>query len=218
MGRTTVKCRRFFKRGDFVVNLSVIEGRNNIMPLNSNEVADELLCSATSKNLPIQERNEKTMRNGTQTLMNSVVHAAEQPTYAVVGTLLQFVSTPERNGGNLSVMRGGIPPRTIIPLHSHASPEVFYVLEGVMEVFQQDGDASGWQTATIGDVVTISILVGDGQLERFFNELAVPLGPGEAPPVPTPEAMQKFFEVAARYEYWIGSPQDNASIGIPTAS
>jgi quercetin dioxygenase-like cupin family protein len=218
MGRTTVKCRRFFKRGDFVVNLSVIEGRNNIMPLNSNEVADELLCSATSKNLPIQERNEKTMRNGTQTLMNSVVHAAEQPTYAVVGTLLQFVSTPERNGGNLSVMRGGIPPRTIIPLHSHASPEVFYVLEGVMEVFQQDGDASGWQTATSGDVVTISILVGDGQLERFFNELAVPLGPGEAPPVPTPEAMQKFFEVAARYEYWIGSPQDNASIGIPTAS
>ena len=200
------------------MNLSAIEGRNNIMPLNSNEVADELLCSATSKNLPIQERNEKTMRNGTQTLMNSVVHAAEQPTYAVVGTLLQFVSTPERNGGNLSVMRGGIPPRTIIPLHSHASPEVFYVLEGVMEVFQQDGDASGWQTATIGDVVTISILVGDGQLERFFNELAVPLGPGEAPPVPTPEAMQKFFEVAARYEYWIGSPQDNASIGIPTAS
>jgi len=90
------------------------------------------------KNLPIQERKEKTMRNGTQTLMNSVVHAAEQPTYAVVGTLLQFVSTPERNGGNLSVMRGGIPPRTIIPLHSHASPEVFYVLEGVMEVFQQD--------------------------------------------------------------------------------
>ena len=107
-----------------VVNLPVIEGRNNIMPLNSNEVADELLCSATSKNLPSQERKEKTMRNGTQTLMNSVVHAAEQPTYAVVGTLLQFVSTPERNGGNLSVMRGGIPPRTIIPLHSHASPEV----------------------------------------------------------------------------------------------
>jgi len=75
------------------------------------------------KNLPIQEWKEKTMRNGTQALMNSVVHATEQPTYAVVGTLLQFVSTPERNGGNLSVMRGGIPPRTIIPLHSHASPE-----------------------------------------------------------------------------------------------
>jgi quercetin dioxygenase-like cupin family protein len=187
------------------------------------------------KNLPIQERKGMTMRIGTQTLMNSVVHAAEQPTYAVVGTLLQFVSTPERNGGNLSVMRGGIPPRTIITLHSHASPEVFYVLEGVMEVFQQDGDASGWQTATIGDVVTIaggvkhalrnlgdtavtSILVGDGQLERFFNELAVPLGPGEAPPVPTPEVMQKIFEVTARYKYWIGSPQDNASIGIPAAS
>ena len=171
------------------------------------------------------------MRNGAQALMNSVIHAAEQPTYAVVGTLLQFVSTPERNGGNLSVMRAGIPPRTIIPLHSHASPEVFYVLEGTMEVFQHDESASGWQTATSGDVVTIAggvkhalrnagdtavsaILVGDGQLERFFHELAVPLGSGDTPPAPTPDVMQKLYEVAARYEYWIGSPQDNASIGI----
>jgi len=171
------------------------------------------------------------MRNDAQALMNSVVHSAQQPTYAVVGTLLQFVSAPERNGGNLSVMRAGILPRTIIPLHSHASPEVFYVLEGAIEVFQQDGSESGWQTATSGDVVTIAvgvkhalrnagdtavaaILVGDGQLERFFRELAVPLGLGEAPPVPTPEVMQRLFEVASRYEYWIGSLQDNALIGI----
>jgi hypothetical protein len=26
--------------------------------------------------------------------------------------------------------------------------------------------------------------------------------------------MQKLFEVAARYNYWIGSPAENASIGI----
>jgi hypothetical protein len=26
--------------------------------------------------------------------------------------------------------------------------------------------------------------------------------------------MQKLFEVAARYEYWIGSPSENAAIGI----
>jgi len=163
--------------------------------------------------------------------MNTIVHSAEEPTVAVVGTLLQFISTPEQNGGNISVMRGGIPPRAVIPLHSHASPEIFYVLEGTMEVFQDDGQLSGWQTAEVGDVVTIAggvkhalrnpadaavsaVLVSDAQLHHFFGELAHPLGLGEAPPVPTPDVMQKLFEVAARYGYWIGSPQDNASIGI----
>jgi quercetin dioxygenase-like cupin family protein len=163
--------------------------------------------------------------------MNIIVHAAKEPTVAVVGTLLQFISTPERNGGNMCVMRGGIPARAVIPLHSHASPEIFYVLEGPMEVFQDDGKSSAWQMAEVGDVVTIAggvkhalrnpgdravvtVLVSDEQLYRFFGELADPLGPGEAPPVPTPDVMQRLFEVAARYGYWIGSPQDNASIGI----
>ena len=171
------------------------------------------------------------MHTAFESHMNTIVDAAKEPTVAVVGTLLQFISTPERNGGNISVMRGGIPARAVIPLHSHASPEIFYVLEGTMEVFQNDGQSSAWQTAKIGDVVTIAggvkhalrnagdtavaaILVSDEQLYHFFGELADPLGPGEAPPVPTPEVMQKLLEVAARYGYWIGSPQDNASIGI----
>ena len=41
----------------------------------------------------------QTIANG---LLNPVVRTADAPMYAVVGTLLQFVSTPEQNGGNLS--------------------------------------------------------------------------------------------------------------------
>lgn len=89
-------------------------------------------------------------------LLNPVVRTTDEPMYAVVGTLLQFVSTPDQNGGNLSVMRGGIPPRAVIPLHSHADAEIFYLTEGTMEVFQDDGTSSGWQTANPGDVVTIA--------------------------------------------------------------
>jgi quercetin dioxygenase-like cupin family protein len=164
-------------------------------------------------------------------LLNPIVHTTDEPMYAVVGTLLQFVSTPDRNGGNLSVMRGGIPPRAVIPLHSHDDVEIFYVTEGTMEVFQDDGTSSGWQTAYPGDVVTIAggvkhairkpnstsvmtVLVSGGQLYSFFRELAQPLNPGATPPVPTPEVMQRLFEVAARYQYWIGSPSENAAIRI----
>lgn len=164
-------------------------------------------------------------------LINRVVRAADEPMFAVVGTLLQFVSTPDQNSGNLSVMRAGIPPKAVIPLHSHADPEIFYLTEGTMEVFQDDGRSSQWQTANPGDVVTIAggvkhalrnpaanpvmtVLVSEGQLYRFFQELAEPLDPGAQPPVPTPGVMQRLFEVAARYRYWIGSPAENAAIGI----
>jgi quercetin dioxygenase-like cupin family protein len=178
--------------------------------------------------LIVQRRKMETLRRG---LLNRVVPTADAPMFAVVGTLLQFVSTPDQNGGNLSVMRGGIPPRAVIPLHNHAAAEIFYLTEGTMEVFQDDGTSSGWQTAQPGDAVTVAggvkhalrnpglnpvmmVLVTEEQLYRFFRELAEPLEPGVAPPVPTPEVMQRLYKVAARYQYWIGSPADNAAIGI----
>lgn len=146
--------------------------------------------------------------------LNPIIRPTDEPTFAVLGTLLQFVSTPDQNGGSLSVMRGGIPPRAVIPLHSHADAEIFYVTEGTMEVFQDDGISSGWQTVDTGEVVTIAggvkhairnsgstlvmtVLVSEGQLYRFFRELAEPLDPGTAPPVPKPEVMRKLFEVAS---------------------
>jgi quercetin dioxygenase-like cupin family protein len=146
-----------------------------------------------------------TLRSG---LLNPAVRTADAPMFAVVGTLVQFVSTPDQNGANLSVMRAGIPPRAVIPLHSHAAPEIFYVTEGTMEVFQDDGTSSGWQTAKPGEVVTIAggvkhalrnpgsnpvmtVLVSEDQLYRFFRELAEPLEPGAPSPVPTPEVMQR---------------------------
>ncbi|SEG69211.1 Cupin domain-containing protein [Bryocella elongata] len=170
--------------------------------------------------------------NATETgNVNSIVRIHDEPTFAVVGTLLQFISTPEQSRANLSVMRGWVPAKTVIPLHSHADPEVFYVTEGSMEVFQDDARSAKWQVATAGDVVTIAggvkhalrnsgsldvatVLVSQEQLYRFFRELAEPLDPGGSPPAPTPEVMQKLFDVASRYHYWIGSPSDNAAIGI----
>jgi quercetin dioxygenase-like cupin family protein len=163
-------------------------------------------------------------------VLEAIIPASGQPMFSVVGTLLQFVSTPEQNGANLSVMRGGIPAGAVVPLHSHASPEIFYLTEGTLDVFQE-GQHPEWKTATIGDVVTVrggvkhalrnqgsalvmSVLISDEQLYRFFRELAEPLDSTSGPPPPTPEVMQKLFEVAARHDFWIGSPAENAAIGI----
>src|SRR5579862_5900463 len=64
---------------------------------------------------------------------------SEQQTFIVLGVLLQFLSTPEQINDQIGVMRGTVPPGVVIPLHSHADPEIFYVLNGSLEVFQAEG-------------------------------------------------------------------------------
>ena len=120
-----------------------------------------------------------------------------------------------------------MPSGVVIPLHSHADPEIFYVLDGSLEVFQ----AEGWQTINAGKVVSIpgnsrhalrntspspttSITVSKQQLYSFFRELARPFDPHMPLAPPTPNEMQQLFSAAEKYEYWIASPDENAAIGI----
>jgi len=152
---------------------------------------------------------------------------AEEQTFIVLGVLLQFLSTPEQINDQITVTRGTVPSGVVIPLHSHADPEIFYVLNGSLEVFQ----AEGWQTVTAGEVVSIpgnvrhalrntspspitSITVSKQELYSFFRELARPFDPNRPPAPPTPEEMQQLFSVAEKYEYWLASREENAAIGI----
>jgi quercetin dioxygenase-like cupin family protein len=68
---------------------------------------------------------------------------AEEQTFIVLGVLLQFLSTPEQINDQISVMRGTLLSGVQIPLHSHADPEIFYVLNGSIEVFQAEGQSAG---------------------------------------------------------------------------
>src|ERR1700724_2812537 len=169
--------------------------------------------------------------NTTSETKTGTNRGGEEQTFIVLGVLLQFLSTPEQINDQIGVMRGTVPSGVVIPLHSHADPEIFYVLNGSLEVFQAEGPSAGWQTVNAGEVVSIpgnvrhalrntspspitSITVSRQELYSLFRELARPFDPNRPPAPPTPEEMQHLFSVAEKYEFWLASTNENAAIGI----
>jgi quercetin dioxygenase-like cupin family protein len=157
--------------------------------------------------------------------------AVSEETFDVFGIQLQFLVTPQQTNEQVSVYRGTIPPGVFIPLHSHAESEIFYVLDGALEVFRGAGSATGWSSIAPGRVVAIPgdrkhalrntstrpttvVLVTQNELYGFFRELAKSLSLGKPPAPPSPQEMQHLFAAAAKYHYWIGSPAENAEIGL----
>jgi uncharacterized protein YaiE (UPF0345 family) len=128
-------------------------------------------------------------------------------------------------------MRGTIAPGIVVPLHSHPDPEILYISQGAIEVFQGAGPNAEWSTVCAGETVSIpgnikhairntsghpaiTILVTKTGIHRFFEELAQPFDPNQPPAPPTPEQMQNLVALAAKYSYWMASPEENAAIGI----
>jgi hypothetical protein len=52
------------------------------------------------------------------------------------------------------------------------------------------------------------------QLGRFFQEIVRPVTPGVPPPSPTLAELAHCMRLAAHYHHWLGSPADNAAVGI----
>src|SRR5271154_2357606 len=138
--------------------------------------------------------------------------ASDEQTFDVFGILLQFLVMPEEADAPISVYRGVVPSGVIVPLHSHVEPEIFYVLDGALEVYVESGPEQGWSTFVAGDVLTIpgnvkhalrntgstpaiTILVTQDELYKFFREIAKPFGGVPVPP--SPERMQSLFLAAS---------------------
>ncbi|HEY4046393.1 MAG TPA: cupin domain-containing protein [Acidobacteriaceae bacterium] len=149
-------------------------------------------------------------------------------TYVVLGVLMQFLVAPDATSGNVAMLHSELRPGTIIPLHNHADSEIFYLPSGSLEAYEEQ---EGWKTFGPGQAIAITgrvkhairnvsdksalaIAVTGRDLYSFFAELAAPLESASPSAPPTPEQMQHLFAVAAKYGYWLGSPEDNAAIGI----
>lgn len=161
---------------------------------------------------------------------NPTTFPAPDPMFDVFGVQLQFLVTPEKTGNQTSLYKGILPSGVVIPLHSHPDSEVFYLLEGMLEVYQENGESKCWHSLSAGNAIAVApgvkhalrntssapstvIAVTEHCLYEFFREIAKPAEQGLMTPL-SPEDMQRLLAVAAKYSYWMGSPEENAAVGI----
>jgi quercetin dioxygenase-like cupin family protein len=147
------------------------------------------------------------------------------------GTLFEFLASPDETGSEICLIRGMIPPGVAVPLHSHSDVELFYVLEGSLEAFQAGNGNHGWVSFGQGNIVSVpgntkhalrnssplpatAVIVTTSKLYSFFQEVSKPFDRDRKATRPTPEEIQRLTETAARYGYWMGSPEENAAIGL----
>jgi quercetin dioxygenase-like cupin family protein len=165
-------------------------------------------------------------------LQAQLIHSSREPLFNILGPVIQFLVDPTGTAGAFGLIRGVVAPGIAIPLHSHADPEVIYVLEGVLEFLQYKEHSSQWLAAKPGDVISIQsnvkhalrntssdsvtlLLATTPNIYSFFRELANP-GENSDGPIgpPTPADMERLLTLSAKHHYWIASPQENAAIGL----
>jgi quercetin dioxygenase-like cupin family protein len=136
---------------------------------------------------------------------------------------LELLTTPE---DSYWVMRASLQPGEAVPLHSHADREDFYLISGEAEALVETSHGLEWQTIQAGDFIHIpgnmkhawrnrhsapaeQIVVTTAKLGRFLQELGELIRTnGED------RTMETLGRLAERYGYWLGSPQENAELGI----
>lgn len=145
----------------------------------------------------------------------------------VFGPRVDFLTVAEDGENQICVMRAVIPPGVTVPLHRHDDFEDFLILAGSHQVLVDDGNGLHWRDASAGDYVRIpgdvphahrnvsdepavDLIITTPRMGRFFREIGRPVG---SPP-PTPQELDHFVDTAARYGYWLGTPEDNAAVGI----
>ena len=148
----------------------------------------------------------------------------------VLGPTIEIVGELGAGDDDLCLIRCVMPAGTVVPLHSHRDRESLLVTEGSLEILQTPGVAWGWATVDTGgfvdipgdvphalrnrsDASAVLILVTTMRIARFFRAISRParsLPPGPPPP----ELLQRFVETSQAFGYWLGTPEENAAIGL----
>ena len=161
------------------------------------------------------------------TVLREIAAATPYATVDVFGPTLEFVSGPDDPAADFWVMRGVVPPGVVVPLHSHDDAEDFFILAGTQQVLTKSDQGLKWSDVNAGDYVhipagvphahrnvsdepAVELVVTTARLGRFFQEVAR----SEIRQPPTPAELAEFVAVAARYGYDLGTPEQNAAVGI----
>ncbi|UVF22207.1 cupin domain-containing protein (plasmid) [Microvirga terrae] len=171
------------------------------------------------------------MPNSTsKNLVAHFVNPLDAETLDVMGPQIQLLVEPGADHAP-SVMRGTIPPGTVVPLHSHDDPETFIGLSGEAEGLIHSADEFRWVRIQAGDIFHVpggakhafrnrndtpyvALVVSTSRMAEFFRVVGTPLTLGERAAAISEVQVQEFFEAAARFGYWTGGQGDNAAIGL----
>jgi quercetin dioxygenase-like cupin family protein len=147
-------------------------------------------------------------------------------TIDILGPQIQFLTPLDDDPDGYRVISSFVPPNVVVPLHSHPERETFLILSDALDAF----DGSAWHTYGSGQVFDVPsgakhafrdtsaapvsvVLVTSVSMGRFFRSVgrrAADVPPGS----PSAEAIGAFTTAALQHGYWLGSPAENAEIGI----
>jgi quercetin dioxygenase-like cupin family protein len=136
----------------------------------------------------------------------------------------RMLTDTSRHDDDYCISIATMPPGVVVPLHSHADRETFYILSG--EIHGYDGDAGAWRTLRAGEVFDVTdglrhawrnasdaeasmLLVTTNRVARFLCDASA-LKVGGTPE----DEARAFSDLVARYGYWCAGPQENAAIGL----
>ncbi len=163
--------------------------------------------------------------------ISSIIRSGAHEKYDFFGPTLEFLTSPSDEDAAYCIMKGTIPPGTAIPIHSHPDDESFYILSGTARVLTETNNKLRWEEVRAGDLVHVHqstkhawkndsvdpivvVATTTPTLGKFFQEVGRPIIPGIRLLPPTPDELQNFVRVSMKYGHWMGSPQENADLGI----
>lgn len=152
-------------------------------------------------------------------------------TFDVLGPRVRFLISPSDTDPDYCIMHGTIPAGVSIPIHSHPDHESFYIISGVVQALSEEENNLKWKEMKAGDFVYIpgnmkhawkniaskpveGLITTTKSIGKFFREIGRPVQPSATLSQPTREDLHHFAEVAAKYKHWLGSPEENAAVGI----
>ncbi len=161
--------------------------------------------------------------------MNTEKNPTPSKIVDVFGPTLEFLTAPQEAHIGFCVLKGVIPPGVSIPLHSHPDTEDFIILSGHVQSLQQVPEGYTWLEGQEGDYFhvpsgakhawrnvsdepLVALSITTLRLARFFEEIGRPVT--DTPQPVTPEDLEHFAMVSARYGYWNATPEENAAVGI----
>ena len=147
----------------------------------------------------------------------------------VLGPTIEVLTSPDAQGNDFCTLKGVIPPGVVVPLHSHADTEDFFVVSGEVQMLRQSTEGYEWFTGKVGDYVHVPgnaphawrnvsnepvavLITTTPKLARFFQEIGRPVT--NPPQPPTPDVLANFLAVSDKYGYWNATPEENAAVGI----